>query len=373
MRSRHTPGMMRTSTDLSRDDLRWNAVLGRDHALDGEFVYAVRTTGVYCRPSCPSRRSKRENTVFFATPVEAEQTGYRECLRCRPTQPSVEERRVQAVRAACAVIDAAEQAPGLSELAATVGLSPSHLHRQFKRLVGVTPREYAAGKRVARLQDGLHTGRTVADAIFAAGYGSGSRVYETAKRTLGMTPGQYRDGGRNLTIEFTVTHSSLGRMLVAATDQGVCCIEFGTSKKALQQSLTKRFPAARVKENDDDLRQWVADITAFIQTPKLGLRLPLDVQGTAFQQRVWKALQDIPAGRTASYRDVAAAIGQPTAHRAVASACSANKLAVAIPCHRVVRTDGKLGGYRWGLERKRQLLALEKADSASANCLLEVD
>ena len=358
--------MTGTSTTSLSDDLRWNAVVGRDHSLDGEFVYAVKTTGIYCSPSCPSRQSKRKNTLFFATPQEAERAGYRECLRCGPTRSSVEERRVQAVRAACAAIDEAEQAPALQELAATVGLSPSHLHRQFKRLVGVTPREYAAGKRAARLRDGLHTGRPVADAIYEAGYGSSSRVYEIAKRTLGMTPGEYRDGGRSVTIEFTVTQSPLGHLLVAATDQGICCIEFGGSERALRESLAERFPAARLKENDNDLRQWVADITAFIRTPRHGLRLPLDIQGTAFQHRVWKALQAIPSGRTASYRDVAAAIGQPTAHRAVASACSANKLALAIPCHRVVRTDGQLGGYRWGLERKRRLLEREEAVSERA-------
>ena len=353
--------MTGTSTTPLSDDLCWNAVVGRDHALDGDFVYAVRTTGVYCRPSCPSRQSRRENTVFFTTPVEAEHAGYRECLRCGPTRSSVEERRLEAVRAACAAIDEAEQAPALRELAATVGLSPSHLHRQFKRLLGVTPREYASGRRVARLRDRLHTGRPVADAIYEAGFGSSSRVYETAKRTLGMTPGQYRDGGRNVTIEFTVARSPLGHLLVATTDQGICCIEFGSSETMLQERLAERFPAARLKENDDDLRQSVADITAFIRTPRHGLRLPLDIQGTAFQHRVWKALQAIPPGRTASYREVAAAIGQPTAHRAVARACSANKLALAIPCHRVVRTDGQLGGYRWGLERKRRLLEREKA------------
>ncbi len=362
--------MTGTSTNALSDDLRWNAVLGRDHSLDGKFVYAVSTTGIYCRPSCPSRQSKRENTVFFTTPVDAERAGYRACLRCRPTQSTVEERHVQAVRTACAAIDAAEQAPGLKELAAAVELSPSHFHRQFKRLVGLTPREYAAGKRVARLQDQLHEGSPVADAIYAAGYGSSSRVYETAKRTLGMTPGEYRDGGRNVTIDFTVTQSPLGKLLVAATAQGVCCIEFGSNAKALRKSLTERFPAARLTENDNNLRQWVSNITAFIRTPRHGLRLPLDIQGTAFQQRVWKALQDIPPGRTSSYREVAAAIGQPTAHRAVASACSANKLALAIPCHRVVRTDGQLGGYRWGLDRKRKLLANEKPDAEHE---LEID
>ena len=352
-----------SATSIS-DEQRWEAVCLRDDMLDGTFVYAVRTTGIFCRPSCPSRRSKRENTIFFASATEAEGAGYRECLRCRPTCLSLEDPRVRAIRRACEVIDTADQPPILNELAAAVGLSPSHLHREFKRLTGVTPREYAAGKRVARLQDGLAAGRPISDAIYAAGYGSGSRVYESAKRTLGMTPGQYRAGGKSLTIDFTVVPSILGPLLVAATEQGVCCIEFGADEDTLRASLTQRFPAARLEANDDRLREWVVQLTRFIETPGHALKLPLDIQGTVFQRRVWKALQSIPAGRTASYREVATAIGQPLAHRAVASACAANKIAVAIPCHRVVRTDGKLGGYRWGLERKQRLLANEQADSS---------
>jgi len=349
-----------SATPIS-DEQRWEAVRLRDDMLDGTFVYAVKTTGIFCRPSCPSRQSKRENTIFFAFAAEAENAGYRECLRCRPTRLGVEDPRVRAIRRACEVIDAADQPPPLNELAAAVGLSPSHLHREFKRLTGVTPREYAAGKRVARLQEGLTAGEPISDAIYAAGYGSGSRVYENAKRTLGMTPGQYRAGGKNLTIDFTVLPSALGPLLVAATGQGVCCIEFGADETSLRARLTQRFPAAQLEANDDRLREWVATLTRFIETPGHALKLPLDIQGTIFQRRVWTALQSIPVGRTASYRDVAAAIGQPSAHRAVASACAANKLAVAIPCHRVVRTDGKLGGYRWGLERKRRLLANERA------------
>jgi len=354
--------MNELSANPISDEQRWEAVRLRDDVLDGTFVYAVRTTGVFCRPSCPSRQSKRENTIFFASSTDAEDAGYRECLRCRPTRLSVEDPRVRAIHRACEAIDTADQPPTLNELAATVGLSPSHLHREFKRLTGVTPREYAAGKRVARLQDGLTAGLPVTDAIYAAGYGSGSRVYENAKRTLGMTPGQYRAGGKNLIITFTVVPSMLGPLLVAATEQGVCCIEFGADEDTLRASLTQRFPAAKLETNDDRLREWVAQLTRFIDTPGHALKLPLDVQGTVFQRRVWKALQSIPAGRTASYSEVAAAIGQPLAHRAVASACAANKLAVAIPCHRVVRTDGKLGGYRWGLERKQRLLANERAE-----------
>ncbi len=353
--------MNEISANLISDEQRWEAVRLRDGMLDGTFIYAVRTTGIFCRPSCPSRQSKRENTIFFVSSTEAEDAGYRECLRCRPTHLSVESPRVRAIRLACEAIDAADQPPVLNELAATVGLSPSHLHREFKRLTGVTPREYAAGKRVARLQDGLTAGLPVTDAIYAAGYGSGSRVYENANRTLGMTPGQYRAGGKNLTIDFTVVPSVLGLLLVAATEHGVCCIEFGADETTLRASLTQRFPAARLEANDDRLREWVAQLTRSIETPGHALKLPLDIRGTVFQRRVWKALQSIPAGRTASYREVAAAIGQPLAHRAVASACAANKIAVAIPCHRVVRTDDKLGGYRWGLERKRRLLANERA------------
>ncbi len=346
------------------EGIRWRAVLKRDGRFDDDFIFAVRTTGIYCRPSCPARRPKRENTVFFDSAIEAEKDGYRSCKRCHPHSASLEERRAAAVRKACAIVEAAEEPPRLNDLAAAVGLSPSHFHRQFKFLTGVTPKEYAAGKRVKRLQDRLSAGRSVADATYESGFGSSSRVYEASKATLGMTPAQYRAGGKDLAIRYTVAKSTLGNLLVGATHDGVCCIELGDSKKVLRQSLKDRFPAARLKEDKAELRQWVSEITRFLKTPARGLKLPLDIQGTAFQQRVWKALQAIPMGQTASYQDIAVAIGKPTAQRAVAQACGANKLALAIPCHRVVRTDGELGGYHWGVERKRRLLEQERQSAA---------
>lgn len=261
---------------------------------------------------------------------------------------------------ACELIDSAEEPPRLKDLAAAAGLSESHLHREFKKLLGVTPREYADGKRVERLQTALQTGQTVADAIYAAGYGSGSRVYEDTDRVLGMTPGAYRAGGPGQSIRFGIAPCELGLLLVAATAAGVCCIEFGDVATELRQSLRERFPSAELCEADGDLSGWITNIIGFIKNPSETFEIPLDIRGTAFQRRVWKALRKIPVGQTASYADIAAAIGQPTAARAVAAACGANKLAVAVPCHRVVRSDGALSGYRWGVERKRRLLERER-------------
>ncbi|MFL2546688.1 MAG: bifunctional DNA-binding transcriptional regulator/O6-methylguanine-DNA methyltransferase Ada [Candidatus Rariloculaceae bacterium] len=329
-------------------------------SLDGEFVYAVKTTGIYCRPSCPSRQSKRENTIFFPGAADAAEAGYRDCPRCHPSSTGREERSLRAVRIACTLIETAEEPPELTQLASHVGFSASHFHREFKKIVGVTPRQYAARKRLEPLQTGLSDDDSITATIYDAGFGSGSRVYETARANLGMTPGEYRQGGKGMDIEFTIADSSMGRLLVAATPNGICCIELGDEDTALVPSLGKRFPAAKLAENREQLRDWVAAISEYIRTPVKGLDLPLDIQGTAFQHRVWEALQEIPAGTTASYSEIANAIGQPSGQRAVASAYGANKLALAVPCHRVIQTDGNLGGYRWGLERKKELLKRER-------------
>ena len=301
------------------------------------------------------------------SPPAAIAAGYRECKRCHPTRLAKESHRATVIRNACAIIDAAEEQPTVKQLALDLGLSSSHLRREFKRLTGVTIREYAAGKRIERLRQTLQQGRPVTDAIFEAGYGSGSRVYESAKQTLGMTPAQYRDGGPGISISYATAMSPLGLMLVAATELGICCIEFGEDCESLVDSLSDRFPEAHIERNESALKEWLATITTFITTPRAGLSLPLDIQGTAFQRRVWKALQSVAIGSTKRYSDIAAEIGQPKAHRAVARACAANPLAVAIPCHRVVRTDGSLGGYRWGLERKAELLARERGAESDSD------
>ncbi|HEY5623300.1 MAG TPA: bifunctional DNA-binding transcriptional regulator/O6-methylguanine-DNA methyltransferase Ada [Gammaproteobacteria bacterium] len=357
---------MSTSIPMNNEQ-RWAAVRARNHALDGVFVYAVKTTGVFCRPSCPSRQSKRDNTEFFRSPGDAEAAGYRACKRCHPKQQSPVDHSTRTIIEACVRLESAEVAPTVGQLAADLGLSASHLRREFKRLTGVTPREYAAGKRVSRLQYELTDGKTVADAIYEAGFGSSSRVYESADRTLGMTPAEFRDGGPDIAISFAIANSELGLLLVAATDKGVCCIELGNSERQLVTSLSRRFPAARLERDADALDDAVRAVSVLLTTPAAGLSLPLDIRGTAFQRRVWRALQHIPPGSTSTYSEVAAAIGSPKAHRAVARACAENVIAIAIPCHRVVRTDGGLGGYRWGLERKRRLLAREKSQRSDTD------
>ena len=345
---------------FASDDARWQAVCARDRAADGHFYFAVATTGVYCRPNCAARQPRRENVRFYDTIAAAEAAGFRACKRCRPTGQSIEQTQAEAVRRACRMIDEAETPPVLNELAEAVAMSPFHFHRVFKAVLGITPKDYAAARRIERLKRELDDGTPVSQAIYGAGFGSSSRLYETTHATLGMTPAAFQRGAKGKRIEWTVTPTALGSLLIAATADGVCMIEFGADEAALEAELTQRFPSAHRSRADAALASHVAAIAAYIETPSRGLSLPLDVQGTAFQRRVWRALQEIPPGWTASYGEVATALGQPTAARAVARACATNELALAIPCHRVVGSDGRLAGYRWGIERKRALLAAEK-------------
>lgn len=341
------------------DAARWTALRTRDARADGSFVYSVKTTGVYCRPSCASRAARPENVAFHATPAAAERAGYRACMRCKPDQPPRAERDAAQVAALCRLIERSERVPTLDELAAHAGLSPFHTHRLFKAITGVTPRAYAAAQRAERVRGELAKQRSVTAAIYGAGYQSSARFYEAADEMLGMTPTRFKAGGAEQAIRFAIAQCSLGAVLVAATARGVCAILFGDEPEPLIRDLEQRFPRAQLIGADAAFEQLVAQVIALVEQPGAGGKLPLDIRGTAFQQRVWKALAKIPAGKTASYAEVARRIGAPKASRAVAQACAANPLAVAIPCHRVVRTGGDLSGYRWGIERKRELLARE--------------
>jgi AraC family transcriptional regulator of adaptative response/methylated-DNA-[protein]-cysteine methyltransferase len=349
----------RTAATFSDDEARWAAVVRRDRAADGVFYYAVRTTGVYCRPSCAARLARREHVGFYVTRGEAEQAGFRPCKRCRPQEISHATRQAAAVAAACRAIEAAEEMPSLEDLAQVAGMSPFHFHRVFKALTGVTPKAYAEAQRSQRLRDELGRRTTVTEAIYSAGFNSNGRFYATSSERLGMTPTAFRDGGSGAVIRFAVGECSLGSILVAATDKGVCAILLGDDPEALVRELQDWFPKARLSGGEADFEHLVAKVVGFVEAPALGLDLPLDVRGTAFQQRVWQALRNLPAGSTASYTDIAERLGAPQSARAVAQACAANRIAVAIPCHRVVRRDGTLSGYRWGLERKRALLERE--------------
>lgn len=345
-------------------DPRWQAVLARDPAADCSFLFSVRTTGVFCRPSCPARRANPANVRFHADAAAAVAAGFRPCRRCRPDEAPPAQRHTALAAAACRTIEAAESPPPLAELARAAGLSPFHFHRVFKAATGVTPRDYAAGLRAARVRRALvETGR-VADAVYDAGFGSGSRFYARADAMLGMSAARFRAGGARSTVRFAVGQCSLGPILVAASDKGVCAILLGDDPDRLVQDLQDRFPRAELVGADPAFEATVAAVVGLVEAPGLGHALPLDIRGTAFQQRVWQALLALPCGTTASYADVARAIGQPRAVRAVARACAANALAVAIPCHRVVRTDGAPSGYRWGIDRKHALLRRE-ADAAA--------
>lgn len=342
-------------------DPRWSAVATRDASADGRFVYSVRTTGVYCRPSCASRRAKPENVAFHETCEAAEAAGFRPCKRCRPDEAGLAAERAAIVAKACRTIEDAEQQPSLEALARDCGLSAHHFHRMFKAATGLTPKAYATAVRAKRVRRELSDrDASVTSAIYGAGFNSNGRFYETSTATLGMRPTEFRDGGTGAEIRFAVAECSLGSVLVAQSPKGVCAILIGDDPDALARDLQDRFPKAELIGGDPDFERVVAAVVGFVENPRLGLDLPLDIRGTAFQQRVWRALRDLKPGETASYADIAAAIGAPKAHRAVAQACGANAIAVAIPCHRVVRTDGALSGYRWGVERKRALISRER-------------
>ena len=352
-----------TGTSMARqfrsDDERWAAVVNRNHAVVGEFVYCVTTTGVYCRPGCAARRPRRENVRFHASCEDAESAGFRPCRRCRPNEPSLAERRARSVAAACRLVETAEEPPDLDTLAQAAGMSRFHFHRVFKAVTGFTPRAYAAAHRADRTREALLTSRTVTEAIYDSGFNSSGRFYAASPEMLGMAPATFRRGGAGETIRFAVGECSLGSILVAATDKGVCAILLGDDPAALVHELEDRFTRAELVGGDEEFESLVARIVGLVEDPVPGLDLPLDIRGTTFQRRIWLALRDVPAGTTASYSEIAGRVGSPNAARAVARACAANLLAVAIPCHRVVRNDGTLGGYRWGVERKRALLARE--------------
>ncbi len=341
------------------DDAKWARVAARDAAFDGAFLYSVATTGVYCRPSCPSRLAKRENVRFHATCEDAEAAGFRPCRRCRPNEPARDEDRAAMVARACRLIEEAEEEPKLDDLAKACGLSRYHFHRIFKRVAGVTAKAYAIAHRQKRVRERLAIAKSVTTAIYDAGFNSSGRFYATSSQALGMTPGAFRAGGLGTEIKFAVGECSLGSILVAASEKGVCAIQFGDDPDVLARDLQDRFPQAQIIGGDQDFERLIARVVGMVEAPGAGFDLPLELRGTAFQHRVWTALRDIPPGSTASYREIAQRIGNPKAVRAVARACAANPVAVAIPCHRVVRNDGALSGYRWGVERKRALLLRE--------------
>lgn len=358
--------MAMKQSKADEEEAYWQALVNRDDTYEGRVWWAVVTTGIYCRPGCPARLPKRENVRFFKAREAAQKAGFRPCKRCRPDQPPQNVRHGQAVAAAVARIEAGvsraeDKQPDLVQIAAAAGFSPYYLHRIFKRQLGVTPKQYGDACRAGRLSQLLSKGERVTEAVYAAGYGAPSRVYETAMARHGMRPGQISKKGENMEIRYQIADSWLGRTLVAATNKGVCCIQFGDSDDELVQELTRRFPKARLEaaEKESDYARWILETLAAIEVPEITHTLSLDIQGTAFQEQVWRALMAIPAGRTVTYSDLAMAIGKPKAVRAVAAACGANKLAVVIPCHRVIGKNGSLTGFRWGVARKQQLLDRE--------------
>jgi AraC family transcriptional regulator, regulatory protein of adaptative response / methylated-DNA-[protein]-cysteine methyltransferase len=358
------PAQKKIEKPYLTDQERWNALIHREKRADDAFVYSVKTTGVYCRPSCPARLARRENVAFHLTPKDAERAGFRACKRCKPNDPSAHGEQAAMVATACKlIVDAADSGAPLSleALAASIGMSPWHFHRVFKSMTGLTPKTYAAAHRAKRVHQELSRRGTVTSAIYNAGFNSNGRFYAESNKRLGMKPTEFKAGGEGATIRFAVGECSLGSILVAASELGICSISLGNAPGTLVKELQDRFSNAELIGGDKRFERTVAQVVAFVDKPSMGLELPLHVQGTAFQQRVWKALCEIPCGATCTYSELARKLGQPNATRAVAGACAANTLAVAIPCHRVVRVNGSLSGYRWGVERKEKLLNAEGA------------
>ena len=344
------------------DEDYWGAILARDTEFDGMVVYAVRSTRIYCRPSCASRRPNRRQVIFYPIPEAAEQAGFRPCLRCRPHLPSAADPQLEMVRQVCQQIkDYADRPPRLADIASKVSFNPHHVQRVFKRVMGITPRQYADACRLDRLKGNLRAGGDVTGAIYDSGYGSSSRLYEPSSSQLGMTPATYRKGGQGVQVAYTISECSLGKVLVAATDRGICAIYLGDDANSLESGLAKEYPNAQLERVDGPLQDWVDGVLARLDGQPAGQALPLDIRATAFQRRVWQHLTTIPRGETRTYSQVAQALGEPRSARAVANACAANPVALVVPCHRVVRQDGGLGGYRWGLERKAALLERESS------------
>jgi AraC family transcriptional regulator, regulatory protein of adaptative response / methylated-DNA-[protein]-cysteine methyltransferase len=344
----------------------WSAVMARDNANDGSFVFAVRSTGIYCRPSCPARRPRRDQVQFFLLPEAAENAGFRACRRCRPRAMPVTDPALSLVGQVCRAIDATTQEPlTLTALSAETGVSPHHLQRTFKRVMGITPREYAEASRLGQFKSRVREGASVTTALYDAGYGSSRGLYEKSLAQMGMTPAVYRRGGRGMTISYTLCDSPLGRLLVAATPKGICAVSLGESDADLERGLMDEYPAASINRDDNTLKASLSAILEHLQGRRPHLELPLDIQATAFQRQVWQALRQIPYGSTISYSEIAKRIGRPNAVRAVARACASNRVALVIPCHRVVGKDNKLTGYRWGVERKGKLLEQEAGSVGS--------
>jgi AraC family transcriptional regulator of adaptative response/methylated-DNA-[protein]-cysteine methyltransferase len=353
--------MSAPETSIVADDIRWQAVADRDPRFNGTFVYAVNTTGVYCRPSCPSRRPHRENVVFFSSIDQAKRNGFRECLRCGSGTETASDPKVELTMKICKLLEANVDVPySLGELSTQLGVSPFRLQRVFKSVTGVTPKQYSAGLRMEQFKANIRNGDDVTESLYMAGYGSSSRLYESAHAKLGMTPATYRKGGKGMSISFTITDSYLGRLLVARTDRGVCSIAFGESDSVLASALESEYPHAVIRHDKNGLRSWVSAVLDHLNGTTPNIELPLDLQATSFQLLVWEELRRIPFGETRSYAEIAARLGRPHATRAVARACASNPVALVTPCHRVVRSDGTLSGYRWGTERKRKLLEQEK-------------